>query len=282
MGRKTAIRATTQGLAPTLGLTLLLPLTVGGCGLSGKIGTAACPALRPEVSALDTKMSANAQVDGKVRAFVQASKDMAWVSGQLEAEVASACRRIGADLGIPPHQMQPSKGLGGAAAGACEPVAATIDAILRQGIRLWITVVPPQCQANASAMSRCGGACNVSADAECAASCQAHANVHASCKPAHVGVRVMQGADQAGALVATLQANLPSLIHAQMALGQRLANDAKVVAQVGANLPKVVGNAGAQALACIGAGADVAAKASVRLNVSLRASTTVTARVQGG
>lgn len=252
------------------------------CGVSGKLGAAACPALSPEVSALDASFSSNPQVNAKVRAFVQASKDMAWISGQLEGEVASACRRMGADLGIPPHQMQPSKGPGGAAAGACEPVAQTIDAILRQGIRLWITVVPPECQANASAMGRCNGVCNMQSDAECAASCQAHANVHASCRPAQVSVRVAQGQEMAGKLVATLQANLPSLINAQLSIGQRLANDAKTVAQVGGNLPRIVGNASAQALACIGAGADIAAQATVRLNVSVRASATVTTRVQGG
>jgi hypothetical protein len=258
-----------------------MALISGGCGLTGKLGAAACPALRPEASALDMSFSSNAAVNGKVRTFVQAAKDMAWISGQMEAEVASACRRMGSDLGVPPHQMQSSKGPGGAAAGACEPVAATIDAILQQGIRLWVTVGPPQCQANASAMSRCSGACDVNTDAECRASCQAHANVHASCKPAVVNVRVMQGAERAGALVATLQANMPALIHAQLALGKRLANDAQVVAKVGANLPRVVGDAGAQALACIGAGADIAAKASVRLNVSVRASATLSARVGG-
>ena len=91
-----------------------------------------------------------------------------------------------------------------------------------------------------------------------------------------------QGQEMAGKLVATLQANLPSLINAQLSIGQRLANDAKTVAQVGGNLPRIVGNASAQALACIGAGADIAAQATVRLNVSVRASATVTTRVQGG
>ncbi|MEZ4446178.1 MAG: hypothetical protein R3B72_44285 [Polyangiaceae bacterium] len=264
----------------TVGL-LLMAAAVGGCGVGGKLGAAACPALKPEASAFDANFSANAAVNGKLRAFTQSAKDMAWISGQMEAEVASACRRMGLDLGIPAQEMQPQKGLGGAAAGACEPVAATIDAILRQGIRLWVTVVPPECQANASAASRCAGVCDMSSDNECRATCTAHANVHAACRPAQVSVRVMQGAEQAGALVATLQANLPALIHSQLALGQRLSSDAQVVAQVGKALPRVVGDAGAEALACIGAGADLAAQASVRLNVSMRASLTVSSRVTG-
>ena len=248
---------------------------------TGNIGVAACPALRPEASAFDASFSANAQVNAKVRAFAQASKDMAWVSGQIEQKAARACRRIGADIGVPFAAMRAKEGPGGAASGACEPVAARIDATLRQGIRLWVTVTPAQCQANAHAYARCGGVCDVNRDAECSASCRAHANVHASCTPGRVTVRVSQGQHLAGALVNTLNANLPDLIEAQITLGQRLYNDARTVVQVGAKLPKVVGKAGGQALACIAAGADQAAKASVRVRVSIRASATVTSRVGG-
>jgi len=259
-----------------------LAVTCTSCGLMGKLGTAACPALRPGVAALDAQFSANAQINGKVRAFVQATKDIGSVSAQLEAEVTNACHRIGADLGLAPGQMQPRKGAGGAAAGACDAVAMRIDAILRQGVSLQVTVQPPQCQANASAQARCAGACDVNNDAECRASCQAHANVHASCQPAQVSVRAGHGAERAGQLITTLQANLPALVHAQIALGQRIVNDAKVVAQIGSNLPRIVGKAGAQALACIGAAADVAAQATVRINVSVRASANVSGRVTGG
>jgi hypothetical protein len=62
-------------------------------------------------------------------------------------------------------------------------------------------------------------------------------------------------------------------------LGQRLLGDAKIVAQVGAQLPKLVGNAGAEAVACIAAAADVAASASIRIEVSVRASASVSGRV---
>ncbi len=262
-------------------LTCLFGASVS-CGVSGKIGAAACPALGPDAATLDTNFTSDPRANGKIRAFVQAAKDITWASGLLEAEVGSACRRIGVDLGISPHEMQPRKGPGGAAAGPCDVVAARIDAILRQGIRPWVTVVPPTCQANASAYGRCSGVCDVNSDAECNASCRAHANVHAACEPAQVSVRASDNAAEAAALISTLQANLPALVHAQMALGHRLLGDAKVLAQVGASLPKLVGNAGGQALACVGAAADAAASATVRINVSVRASTNITARVGGG
>jgi hypothetical protein len=83
----------------------------------------------------------------------------------------------------------------------------------------------------------------------------------------------------AARLAATLQANLPYLLHAQIGLGQRLTGDFRTVAQVGANLPKIVGNAGAHALACIGAAANASAQASARVNVSFQASASVSGKV---
>jgi hypothetical protein len=94
-----------------------------------------------------------------------------------------------------------------------------------------------------------------------------------------VAVRTSQNVEMAGRLVATLQANLPALLHAEVALGRRLIGDAQVVGQVGAQLPKIVGKAGVHALACIGAAAEASASASVRINVSVRASASVTGRV---
>jgi len=264
-------------------LAIAVLFATGSCGVfsTGKLGAAACPAVRAEANALEANFSSNATANAKVRAFVQASKDIAWVSGRVEAIAADACRRMGADLGLPPGAMKPRKGPGGAAVGACEPVSARIDAILRQGVRLWVTIQPARCQANASAAARCAAVCDTQRDAECRASCTAHANVHASCEPARINVRVSHGAEMAGPLVATLQANLPKLIEAQLTLGQRLVQDARVVAQIGARMPKILGNAGAQALGCVAASADMAARASVRVRVSVRASARVTDRVRG-
>jgi hypothetical protein len=266
---------------PQITLLMALGMAATSCGFAGKLGVAACPALRAEVAALDANFTADEKLNGKLRVFVQASKDLVWASSQLEAEVASACQRIGTDIGIPIQQMTPRNGPGGAAAGACEAVQLRLDAILRQGIRLWVIVTPPVCTANASAHARCAGRCDVNSDAECRASCQTHANVHASCEPAQVSVRAMAGGEQAGQLIATLQANMPSLVNAQMALGQRIVNDAQVMVQVGKQLPRIAGNAGTKALACIGAAAEASAKATVRINVSVRASANLTARVGG-
>lgn len=118
-----------------------------------------------------------------------------------------------------------------------------------------------------------------SADAECNASCRAHANVKAQCTPAQVSVQVSQNTELAARLAGSLQANLPALLYAQVALGQRLIADVRVVGQVGAQLPKIIGSAGANAAACIAAGASATARASASINVSVRASASVSGQV---
>jgi len=83
----------------------------------------------------------------------------------------------------------------------------------------------------------------------------------------------------AARLAATMQANLPILLHAELALGRRVLADAQVIGQVGAELPKIVGNAGAHALACIATSTSATARASVSIRVSVQASASVTGKV---
>ncbi|WP_437298003.1 hypothetical protein [Sorangium sp. So ce426] len=121
-----------------------------------------------------------------------------------------------------------------------------------------------------------------SGDADCDACCRAHAAVHAPCTPTRVHARVVQGGEMAARLAATLQANLPALLHAQKALGHRLLGDALTVLQVGAALPRLVGGAGARALACVAGAAEASKSALVRIQVSVRASSSVAGQVGFG
>jgi hypothetical protein len=118
-----------------------------------------------------------------------------------------------------------------------------------------------------------------SADADCNASCSAHAELSATCQPGRVDVEGAQNIDMALRLAATLRANLPLLLHAEIALGKRIAGSVKTVVDVGAELPRVVGDAGAEGLACIAAGSNASVQASMRINVSIQASASVTGRV---
>ncbi len=121
-----------------------------------------------------------------------------------------------------------------------------------------------------------------SASGECNASCNAKAEFRASCTPAQINVMTNANTQEAMRLVATLRANLPELLHAEMALGRRLVSSARVVVNIGQQLPRVIGNAGAEAVACVAAAANASVKASARINVSIQASASVSGRVGAG
>ena len=91
-----AVALTLVGMSTAIGAAGCSELGLGG------VGGAMCPELKRPGDVLSTQFSANAQASAKIAAFVQASKDMAAVSTAIEAQVADACRRMGADLGIPP------------------------------------------------------------------------------------------------------------------------------------------------------------------------------------
>jgi hypothetical protein len=349
---------------------LLLPAlaVVSNCGAYGRgfgaLDTVACPELGANANALTAQYTANARANAKIRTFVQAAKDLASVSVQIENEAAEACRRMAFDIGMTAQELRPRNEPGGNASGSCGALGAKLDALFRQGIAVRVSATPPRCQVNAQAGAACEGACNAdldpgeivarcdpgklsgfcqgqcggrcdgrcsgacngnctarnargecagacsgdcngvcdatcharcqgtwqaprcegfvrppSFDAECSASCRAHANIHGSCTPAAVNVQVSQNAELAARLAATMQANLPTLLHAELALGRRLLADVQVVGQVGAELPKLVGNAGARALACIAASTNATARASISIKVSVQASASVTGKV---
>jgi hypothetical protein len=118
-----------------------------------------------------------------------------------------------------------------------------------------------------------------SADAECNASCSAQADFRGYCTPPQVFVRSNQNFEGTIRLAQTLQANLPELVHAEVALGRRLGGQARVLVSVGSQLPRVMGEAGAEAAACVAAASSATVNASMRIDVSIQASASVTGKV---
>jgi hypothetical protein len=114
---------------------------------------------------MSASFDANARANTTIRAFVQAAGDLARVAGQAEAEVASACEKMGADLGLTAEQMAP-QGNQSRTAAFCNALSARIDAILAQGASgsLKTEVTPPQCTVNASMEAACNGQCSVEID----------------------------------------------------------------------------------------------------------------------
>src|SRR5262245_54000980 len=80
-------------------MLVVLWSVASNCGAYGRgfggLDAAACPELSGNVDALHAQMSADERANIKVRAFVQAAKDLGAVSLQIEAEAAEACRRMG-------------------------------------------------------------------------------------------------------------------------------------------------------------------------------------------
>ena len=123
-----------------------------------------------------------------------------------------------------------------------------------------------------------------SADAHCEGSCKAHAEVTAACTEPKVAVTSTVNAGEMPKLIATLTANLPALIKAEIAYGKRLAGDIEVLVKTGADLPSAIGQAGAKAVACMSAAADATVHAQASIHVSVEASASISgkAHASGG
>jgi hypothetical protein len=116
------------------------------------------------------------------------------------------------------------------------------------------------------------------AKADCSASCEASADFRASCRPAKVAIKQEGNVEAATKLAATLKANLPALLQAQIRLGKQLAGDLQVVIKTGNKLRGELQGAGSKAIACVSAAVQGLASASVKINVSVKASASVSGK----
>ena len=139
-----------------MGLFALATVHCGGAGM--------CPELSS--GAASASFTEDAKANVTIRAFVEASGELKALADKIEGEVSTACLGIGHDLGLSDDQMKAKSGEGGKASGACEPVAAKIEAILKAGgsASLRASFTPPECHATASAEAECAGKCTVEMD----------------------------------------------------------------------------------------------------------------------
>ncbi len=254
----------------------------------------------PGASAQAACGAVSAQIDGILRqgiqVRVQATPPACQASVDAKARCDAACN-VELDPGAIVAQCEPAK-LSGFCQGQCR---GQCDGTCRGQCQGNCAVRDAQGNCAGQCQGTCGGSCDAtchahcegqwqapkceglvrppSADAECNASCNAHAEFNASCTPAQVNVQGAQNLDMALKLAATLRANLPLLLHAEIALGKRLAGSVRTVVDVGAQLPRVVGDAGAEGLACIAAASNASVQASARINVSIQASASVSGKV---
>ena len=146
------------------------------------------------------------------------------------------------------------------------------------------------CKGNCSA--DCHGNCTVdfkepkcdiavqgpSASGHCEGSCKAHADLTAQCTPPSVQVTANIETGELGKLVATLRANLPALIEAEVAYGQRIAGDIQILVQTGAELPHAFAQISGHAAACVAAAANGVLSAQASIHVSVQASASISGK----
>jgi len=367
----------TYGAKAALAGSLVLGLGLSELGCTALLGeqgaalagAAACPEWGSG-NAIGATFTENAELNTDIAVFVQAAADMRALTNEIETEVVTACKKIGADIGLTAEQMAPKDGVGGGMEGACNPVSAKIGEIISAAAdaKLTVSFEPPNCQVTADVTAECAaqckvdidpgeiiarcsqaelsgtcegtckgqcdGVCNGSCDGECTAkdaegncegmckgtcegeceatcharcegewkaprcetdvrgpsaktdcmaSCEAGAEIKASCQPPKVEATVeASAAAELQALATSLRANLPALINAQVRLGQQLGGDVKVLMKAGNHLKGELGDAGAKAVACVGAAVAGLADVSVKVNVSVKVSASVSGKVGAG
>jgi hypothetical protein len=119
-------------------------------------------------------------------------------------------------------------------------------------------------------------------DADCKASCQASAKITAQCTKPALTIEASAQAQELTAVLATLRANLPTLITAQVKIGKEIAADVQTLVRIGGSLRGQLGDAGAKAIACVTAAGTAVASASVSVNVSFKASASVSGQAGVG
>ncbi len=255
----------------------------------GASAKAACGAVAAQIN---TILRAGIQIQAQVQ------PPQCQANFQAKARCEGACD-VQVDPGQIVAQCEPGK-LSGYCQGRCE---GRCDGTCQGTCQGQCSAVNAQGQCNGQCNGTCNGGCTAtchakcegqwqapkceghvtppSADAECNASCNATANLQAECTPAAVNVQTNANTEMAMRLANTLRVNLPYLLKAELGLGRRVAADVKVVVDVGAQLPKIIGDAGAQALACVAAAGQASVQASARINVSVQASASVSGQVAG-
>jgi hypothetical protein len=219
--------------------------------------------------------TASADVDAACRGSCSGSVDPGYVKancqpGHLYGRCQGTCtgQCTGQCNGACEGECAGSTGAGGQCAGQCRGTCrGTCSADCHGGCS--VDFQEPKCDV---AMR------GPSADARCEGSCHAHADLTAQCTPARVDLQASVETGEVGRLAATLRANLPALVSAEINYGQRIAGDIQVLVQTGADLPRAFGQLTAHAGACIAAAANACASAQASIHVSVQASASVSAR----
>lgn len=238
--------------------------------------------------------AADARIDGILRSGVNAQLRAQYTPPQCQvsAQAEAACRGECAghlDPGYIRAHCQP-----GHLYGRCDGTCSGHCTGACQGQCQGQTGAGGQCSGtcNGRCTADCHGSCSVeiqepkcdvamqgpSADIHCDGSCRAHADLTAQCTRPQVRMTASVNAGEIPRLVATLEANLPALLEAELAYGQRIAGDIDMLARTGSELPRAFGQLTAHAGACIAAAANATFQAQASIRVSVQASASIDAK----
>ena len=159
---------------PVLMVGLASPLLVN-CGalpggLPGPLGDIAdaaggCPEMESGGFA-ELKFKGGAQVEGKIKGFLEAAFTLDKVVTEMEAGLIASCGQLGKDLGMPEAELKVEAGGGKGAEKVCAAVAAKVSGALKANAeaQLAVEIDPPKCYVPLDFMTECLGACGSPVD----------------------------------------------------------------------------------------------------------------------
>lgn len=154
---------------PVLMLGLASPLLVNcgqlsavakSAGVPGADALEGCPEMENGNFA-SLKFQGGAQIEGKVKGFLDAAYSLNKVVVDMEAGLIASCGKLGKDLGMSDAELKAEAGGGKGAEKVCGAVAAKVQGIVKANAdaKLAVEIDPPKCYADVEAMQKCFADC---------------------------------------------------------------------------------------------------------------------------
>jgi hypothetical protein len=231
----------------------------------------------------------------KLKAFLQATKDLQTTTIETVKVVKQSCITMGNKLGMPAADLA-----GDDTNGICAKVITqyqnNLKVDLKPGAKLKIKYTPAKCTIDASAGASASGACGggaaagtggSSAGGTCAATAQVNASLHAQCEPAKLTIdadaKLITNKDQLEMTIAAMREGLPELLSVSARI--KPIKDAVVTWEKAANDLKDMGPKFAQSFQdqamCITGQIGAAVNAATSIHANVEVSVSVSASASG-
>ncbi len=227
----------------------------------------------------------------KLKAFLQATKDLQTTTLETAKVVKQSCVMMGQELGMPEADLS-----GDDTNGICAKVITTyqnnLKVTMKAGAKLKIQYTPAKCTVDASASASAGGACSGGASAgtggsggggECHAAAAVNASIHAECTPATFkatfDAKVVVDKSKLEMTIKAMEDGLPKLLSVAARI-KPIKDAVEVWAQTAKDLkdmgPKFVQSFKDQAM-CISGQLAAAVDASTQIHANVEVSVSVSA-----